>query len=113
VARGLVTLGDREESLGDIWHLPADTPLTGRQFIEMVFHELGQRPRMGLIRRPLMLLVALFSPMVRESLEVLYQFEHPFVMDASKFEKAFGRRVTPHRQAVRETLEALRAEAGV
>lgn len=113
VARGLVTLGDREESLGEIWHLPADAALTGRQFIEMVFHELGQRPRMGLIRRPLMVLVALFSPMVREGLEVLYQFERPFVVDAGKFEKAFGRRVTPHREALRQTLEALRAEARV
>lgn len=112
VARGLVTLGDREESVGGIWHLPADAPVTGRQFIEMVFQELGQRPRMGLIRRPLMLVLAPFSAMVRESLEVLYQFERPFVMDARKFEKAFGRQVTPHRQALRQTLEALRAGAG-
>lgn len=108
VGWGLVTLAERPESLGDVWHLPADAPLTGRQFIEMVFQELGQRPRIGLIRRPLMLLAGLFSPMIRESIEVLYQFEHPFVMDASKFEQRFGRRVTPHREAIRQTLDALR-----
>ncbi len=32
----------------------------------------------------------------------------PFVMDWSKFRQAFGGRVTPLRDAIRETLEALR-----
>ncbi len=49
-----------------------------------------------------------FSSMIRESIEVLYQFEHPFVMDASKFVQRFGSRVTPHREAIRQTLVALR-----
>jgi nucleoside-diphosphate-sugar epimerase len=108
VARGMVTLADREESAGEIWHLPADPPLTGRQFIEVVFQELGRPPRMGLIRRPMMYLAGLVSPTIRESLEVLYQFEAAFVMDWSKFRQAFGGRVTPHRDAIRQTLEALR-----
>jgi hypothetical protein len=55
-----------------------------------------------------MLIEGLFSPMIRESIEVLYQFEHPFVMDASKFVQRFGSRVTPHREAIRQTLVALR-----
>ncbi len=108
VGWGLATLAEREESLGEIWHLPAGEPLTGRQFIQMVFEELGRPPRMGVIRRPMMVLAGLFSPQIRESLEVLYQFENPFVMDASKFTRAFGSRVTPHREAIRQTLNALR-----
>lgn len=108
VAWGLVTLAEREESLGEIWHLPAGEPLTGRQLIDMVFEELWQRPRMGLIRRPMMRLAALFSPMIRESLEVLYQFEYPFIMDADKFVRMFDSRVTPHRQAIRQTIDGLR-----
>ncbi len=108
VAWGLATLAEREESTGEIWHLPADTPLTGRQFIAMVFQELGQPSRIGLIRRPMMRLAGLFLPMIRESIEVLYQFEHSFVMNANKFARAFGSRVTPHREAIRQTLDALR-----
>jgi nucleoside-diphosphate-sugar epimerase len=104
VARGLITLGEREEALGEVWHLPADAPLTGRQFIELVFAELHRPPRMRVISRPMMLLAGLFSPMIRESLEVFYQFERPFVMDSSKFTRTFGHRATPHRDAIRETL---------
>ncbi len=102
VARGLITLGERDEALGEVWHLPADAPLTGRQFIELVFAELGRPPRLRVIRRPMVMFVGLFSPMIRETLEVLYQFERPFVMDSSKFSSTFGQRATPHRDAIRE-----------
>lgn len=108
VARGLISLGERDEALGEVWHLPADAPLTGRQFMELVFAELGRPPRMRVISRPIMLFVGLFSPMIREALEVLYQFERPFVMDSSKFARTFGQRSTPHRDAIREILRLKR-----
>jgi nucleoside-diphosphate-sugar epimerase len=104
VAWGMVTLAEREEALGQIWHLPAGPPVTGRQFIEMVFRELGRPPRMRVISRPMMLVASLFSPMVREALEVYYQFAYPFVMDTTKFSCAFGSRVTPLHEAVRQTI---------
>jgi nucleoside-diphosphate-sugar epimerase len=108
VAWGLVTLAERDAALGEIWHLPAAEPLTGRQFIEMVFQELARPARMRLLRRPVMLLAGLFSPMIREATEVLYQFEYPFVMDATKFTRAFGTRTAPHKEAIRQTISALR-----
>jgi nucleoside-diphosphate-sugar epimerase len=111
VGFGLATLGAHEEAFGDIWHLPAAEPLTGRQFAALVFEALGAPPKIGLIPKPVMTLGALVSTTIRESREVLYQFEYPFVMDTGKFARAFGTRVTPHRTAVRQTLEAVRAES--
>ena len=32
-ARALVTLGEREEALGEVWHTPSPQPITGREFI--------------------------------------------------------------------------------
>ena len=37
MAKGLVTLGEREEADGEVWHLPAAEPITGRKFLELVF----------------------------------------------------------------------------
>jgi len=37
--------------------------------------------------------------------ETLYQFEEPFVVDHSKFAKAFGADPTPHEVAIERTLE--------
>ena len=46
----------------------------------------------------------------RELNETLYQFERPFISDASKFEQAFGPLVpTPHRDAVRRTVDWFRS----
>lgn len=74
-------------------------------FLQMVFEEAGQPPRIGVYRRPLLRIVGLFSPVVRELVEMLYQFEAPFVMDGRKFDDAFGPFVpTPHREAIRQTL---------
>ncbi len=34
-AAGLLTLGTHENALGQVWHIPAAEPLTGRQYIEL------------------------------------------------------------------------------
>lgn len=103
-ARGLITLGEREEALGQVWHVPTDAPLTGRQYLEKVCQEAGIKPNFGVYTRPVMRIVALFSPMVHEVLEELYQFEAPFVMSGDKFARAFGSNVTPHSEAIKQTV---------
>jgi dTDP-D-glucose 4,6-dehydratase len=40
---------------------------------------------------------------------MMYEFEKPFVVDSSKFERAFGMQATPLRTAVRKTVEWYRA----
>jgi nucleoside-diphosphate-sugar epimerase len=103
-ARGLVTLAERDKALGQVWHIPAAEPLTGRQYLQMVFAEAGIKPNFGAYSRIIMRLIAPFSPVVREALEVLYQFESAFVLDGSKFTRAFGFTPTPHAQAIAETV---------
>jgi nucleoside-diphosphate-sugar epimerase len=36
VARALLTLASRPEAPGEVWHLPAAEPLTGRRFVELI-----------------------------------------------------------------------------
>jgi nucleoside-diphosphate-sugar epimerase len=104
-ARGLVTLGTHEEALGEVWHLPSNEPITGRDFIERVYAAAGQEPSMRAYGYWMLSLAGLFDAQVWEAREVLYQFRDPFVMDTSKFEAAFGRDVTPYETAIRETLD--------
>jgi nucleoside-diphosphate-sugar epimerase len=105
MGRALVTLGEREEADGQVWHLPAAEPLTGRQFLTLVYEAAGLAPKVGVASRPMIRLVGVFNPLVRELNETLYQYERPFVSDASKFQSAFGPfEPTPHRDAVRRTV---------
>jgi NAD dependent epimerase/dehydratase family len=53
------------------------------------------------------------QPAPRELNETLYQFERPFVSDASKFQAAFGPfEPTPHRAAVSRTVDWFRRRYG-
>jgi nucleoside-diphosphate-sugar epimerase len=112
IARGLVTLAERPESDGEVWHLPAAEPLTAQQFLDLVFEAAGRpAPAKAQIAGPAVLAVAgIFSPTLRELRETAYQFRRPFVIDSSKFERAFGRlEPTPHREAVARTVEWFRS----
>jgi hypothetical protein len=47
----------------------------------------------------------IFSPLLREMRETTYQFRAPFVIDASKFDAAFGHLgATPHGDAIQQTV---------
>jgi nucleoside-diphosphate-sugar epimerase len=116
IARGLVTLAERPEADGQVWHLPAAAPLTAQEFFDLVFEAAGRpTPARAQIAGPALLAVAgTFSPTLRELRETAYQFRRPFVIDSSKFEAAFGRlETTPHRQAVERTVEWFRSADAV
>ena len=105
IGRGLVTLGEHDEALGEAWHLPAAETLTTRQFISLVCDVAGHGPNITPSPKLIMKVIGLFNPAVREVLKIFYEFEEPFIVDHSKFERAFGADVTPHREAITETLE--------
>lgn len=110
VGRALVTLAEHEHAFGEIWHLPSAEPLTARQFLEIAFEESGTKLKFRTARKPLVALLGLFNPLMRELKETIYQFEEPFIVDHSKFAHVFGAEVTPHREAIRRTLEWYRLQ---
>jgi nucleoside-diphosphate-sugar epimerase len=110
VGRGLVILGEREEALGQAWHLPSPETLTTREFVEMIFEEVGKPARIQAAPKILLRAMGLFNPGMREMIEMLYEFEEPFVVDHSKFEEAFGEHATPLREAIGHTVRWYRTK---
>jgi nucleoside-diphosphate-sugar epimerase len=109
-ARGLVTLGTHDEALGEVWHLPSAETLSTREFARLVFEAAGQPLKLGVMPSPLLTALALVSPMLRAVREQQYQREMPWVVDHSKFAKAFGATVTPHREAMAVTIDWYRSD---
>jgi len=106
VAAGLATLGDDDRADGQAWHLPAAEPLTGRQFLELVVAASGGRSRIATNSAAMTRLAGVFVPMIREVGEVLYEFQAPYVVDWSKFQRTFGPYTpTPHAEAVARTVD--------
>jgi nucleoside-diphosphate-sugar epimerase len=102
-AQALVTLGEREEALGEVWHVPNDQTVTMRRFVEIVFAAAGSKPQLRATPRSLLTLAGWFSPTIRALGEQRYQTEQPWVVDSSKFERAFGWTATPLAEAVSAT----------
>jgi nucleoside-diphosphate-sugar epimerase len=110
IGRGLVALGEHVEALGQVWHLPSPETLTTRQFVETIFEEVGKPARIQAAPKIVLRVMGLFNPGLREMIEMLYEFEEPFVVDDSKFEQAFGEQATPLKEAIGETVRWYRTK---
>jgi nucleoside-diphosphate-sugar epimerase len=110
IGKGLAILGEREEALGQAWHLPSPETPTTRRFVELIFEEVGKPARVQATPKIVLRAIGLFNPGIRETIEMLYEFEEPFVVDHSKFEEAFGEHATPLREAIRGTVRWYREE---
>lgn len=102
--KGLAILGTHDEALGQVWIAPCPPPITQQALVALLSEEVGQPLKARAAGRMILNLMGLFNPVLRETVEMLYEWEKPFVVDSSKFEQAFGVTATPLETAVRETL---------
>jgi nucleoside-diphosphate-sugar epimerase len=109
--KGLVILGERDEALGQAWHVPNAPTLSQREWMTMIFEELGTPPKMSGMGKLMMSIGGLFIPQAREMVEMMYEFEKPYIVDHAKFVNAFGDPSTPQREAIKQTVAWYKAWA--
>lgn len=105
----LAILGERDDALGGHWHVPTAPAITQRAIIELIYHELGMTPAMSGMGKFMMMLGGLFITGARETVEMMYEFERPFIVDSSRAEQAFAQQATPLAEAIRATIAWYRA----
>ena len=105
----LAILGERPEALGQVWHVPNAPTLTQRQLLTLFFKEAGLPPKFSVMGKFTLMLGGLFIPAAKEMVEMAYEFEKPFQVDAGKFIRAFGDIATPYEKTVPETLNWYRS----
>ena len=110
--KALVLLGKHNEALGRAWHVPNPETVSTREFLTMVFEELGLPPKMTTVGPAMLHFAGVFSSGAREMGEMMYQFAKPFVVDSTAFEQSFGVRGTPLREAIRQTIDWYRKRGG-
>ena len=104
IGKALVILGEREEALGQAWHVPNAPVTTTREFVGLIFEALGQSAKMSPMGKMMLRIGGIFIPAAREVIEMMYEFEQDFVVDGSKFTKAFGLQATPYRDGIAATV---------
>jgi nucleoside-diphosphate-sugar epimerase len=110
VARTLVAVAADPNAWGRAWHAPTAAPLSIRALATRAA-ELAGAPTAQVSAMPgfVLRLAGLFNTSARELIEVQYQLRRPFVLDSSAATAAFGITPTPTDDALRETIEGLRA----
>lgn len=100
-------LGNTESAYDQVWHAPTDrNALAGKEFIELAAKAFETRPRYMVLSRTMLKFLGLFMPDVKEMVEMLYQNENDFLLDSSKFEKAFNVAPTPYRDGLQKVADS-------
>ena len=100
----LAVLGERPEAAGRAWHVPSPPTRTTRAVVEDAFALAGHPAKIRAEGKLTMRVAGLFVPGARETVEMMYEFEAPFVADHSAYAAAFGDHATAWPEALRRTL---------
>ncbi|WP_058825806.1 NAD-dependent epimerase/dehydratase family protein [Haloferax sp. Q22] len=108
-ARALVLLGERDEALGEVWHVPNSETVSTRRFVDLVYEAADIDPGFPHIIAATGLALTIggyLSAPLKELSEMRYAFEEPYVVRDAKFRETFGDAVepTPLRDAIAETV---------
>lgn len=99
--RALALLGQSPEAFGQIWHAPTSPEsITVEDFLRLACEHAGRPYELQVAPRWMLRMMAWFVPVLRENEEMMYQFDHDYRFDSSKFEAAFGKLATSYRDGV-------------
>lgn len=104
IAAGLATLGTDARAVGQIWHLPGPETVTTRAILDLVAAEVKHPVGIRNVPKLAVRAIGLVSPMMRELAEMSYEFEEPFILDTTKYDRTFGSEATPLAAALEATL---------
>lgn len=115
VAAGLVALGlaERADDARGVWMLPVQPAESTRAVIGRFARALGGTLGVSTVPTWILRAMGLLSPVVREVVEMTYQWRQPFVVDDAKFRAAFGFGATAWDEAIGATAAWGRAAYGV
>lgn len=108
-AKATALLGNTKSAYNQVWVLPTDkNSLTGKEFIEIVAKDYSLKPEYIVLNKLMLRSAGIFIPVIRESYEMLYQYQYDYLIDSSKFEKTFDFKITNYNDGIKETALSLK-----
>jgi nucleoside-diphosphate-sugar epimerase len=103
--KALYLLSQDNSTFNQIWHLPTTNPApNGKEYIEMVAGILNVKPRYMRLTGLMIRLAGLFDTTIAELHEMLYQSNHPYIFDSTKFDQHFNFKPTSYEDGLRQTI---------
>lgn len=104
LAEALVRVAEDDSTWGRAWHAPTAPAITQAEIARIAAAAVGENGTAKAAPRWLLRILGLFIPPVRESIEMLYEFDREFVVDSSAFTDHFGTEATPLERALAATM---------
>jgi nucleoside-diphosphate-sugar epimerase len=102
--RALAVLARTPSAWGQTWHAPTSKePMSGEGFAQLACEVAGRPFKLQVAPRWMLRLLGLLNSDLRESQEMMYQFEHDYRFDSSKIEAALGLIPTPYREGIQRS----------
>ena len=105
-----LALAGEPRAYGRAWHFGGPGAITERAFAERIFQQAGRKLKYIVATKSMLRVMGLFSPLMREMVEMTYLFEKPFIMDDAAIHGLLGNvSKTSYEDGIRETLRVMRA----
>ena len=111
IGRALVTLATHDDAFGEVWHLPTPKAVSTRRMLELIYAAAGHPLKIQAAPKWLLRIIGLFNPDAGEMVEMVYEFEKPFIIDDRKFVGRFEWHATPLATVIRETVAWFKVKA--
>ncbi len=92
-ASATALLGNTNGAYNQVWHLPTDNAYTVDEILKKIETITGKTIKVQFVSRFLTSMLSFFIPAVKESKEMLYQFDRDYIFSSKKFETTF--RISP------------------
>ena len=104
--KAVALLGNTEDAYDKVWHLPtAPNPFTGKEWIENIVKALGVKLRYQVVSKFMIHIIGWFVLVVKEVVEMAYQYDRDYVFDSSKFENRFDFVPTPYLAGIKDIID--------
>jgi len=97
IAKALYLLAKDATSFNQTWHLPTASPaLTGQELALIA----GSTKPVSVLHKWMLKILGIFIPVLKENIEMVYQYEQPYHLDSSKFQRKFNFTPTSYRVGI-------------
>ena len=100
--KALYKLAQDSHSDNQVWHVPTAPSLTGKEFIQLAARIFDAKPSYTQVNKFLLNTMGLFNKLIKETVEMYYQYQHDYMFSSEKFEKNYGVRPTSYVDGIRE-----------
>lgn len=86
----VVRLIDNPDAFGHVWHLAGNGATTQRQIIARIERETGRKLKVMVVNKTMLRAIGLFSPLLREFVEMNYLMTEPILLDDTAIHRLLG-----------------------